>query len=352
MHHNAKYKYRKMSQFRRRVLFFTACAFSFSVSCSITATLAYYSISRVFSIEHLNINIQSIDAELYLGVNKGGEIVYGDKITQEDIDLSYDGLLPVSAMFSESWLNNGEDNKTKLPKFCSAYGMGTSKNQTSYASEGYVQKEFYLKATQDCSLYLSEDTFFQANYEKNKYTAETYGLSLDELNEVTNSIRMSFFMDDPNNYVIINPGNSKETYFGGLLDLDLDGYYDYDHESKKEYAYGEVVGSVTYLDQPLIESSPYKDSKSTFIANHSSGVYMVDNNKTNYKKEPSRKLDEVIIKNDEGSTKNKPICVLHKDIPQRIVLSIYLEGWDTHCVDSLKRASLDVSVLFTALFNI
>ena len=341
-----------MSSFRKKVLFFTACAFSFSISCSITATLAYYSISRAFSIEHLNINVKSIDANLYLGIKENGQVVFKDEYTKEDLDLSHDGLLPVSAMYSDSWLKNGEDNSTKLPQLCSAYSLGGEKNQTSYAKEGFVQKEFYLKATQDCSLYLSDETFFKPNLEKNIDTAENYGLSIKELNEVVNSIRMSFFVDDPDNYVIINPGNSVETYFGGLLDLDLNGYYDYDNTSKKEFAYGEVEGDVVYLDQQLENSSPYKDSKSTFIANHSSGVYMVDDKKTVFKKEPSRRLDEVTISKDEGQTKNAPICVLHKDVVQRIVLSIYLEGWDQHCVDSLKRASLDVSVLFTALFNI
>ncbi len=343
-----------MSKNKKRILLVTAGAFLFSISTSVTATLAYYTINTAFSIEHLNINVGSIDANLYLGIRdkETGGIIFKEEYTKEDLDLSHDALEQVSAMYSEGWLNDTSvADDVKMPKFCSAYTLGSSKTQTSYASEGYVQKEFFLRSTQDCSLYLSDKTFFKPNEEKNQKTAATYGLSVDDLNEVVNSIRMSLYMDDPSNYVIVNPGNSDVTYFGGLLDLNLDGYYDYDTSSNKEYAYGQLENNVSYngTGESL---TPYEDSKSTFIANHKNGVSLLDLTNTTFKKENSRKLNEVTINEEEGDTSNTPLCILHKDVVQRVVLSIYLEGWDKHTIDSLQRASLDVSVLFTALYNI
>ena len=351
-------KLHSMSKGKKRALLITAGAFLFSISCSVTATLAYYTINTAFSVEHLNINVGSIDANLYLGIrDKATGLPKFDDISEEEwkegLDLSHNALEQVSAMYSESWLNDSTPADQKMPKFCSPYNFGVNKGQTPVASgDGYVQKEYFLRSTQDCSLYLSDKSFFVPNEEKNKVTAATYGLSVDELNEVVNSIRMSLYVDDPTNYVIINPGNSNVTYFGGPLDLNLDGFYDYDPETNEEYLYGQPKGVVPY-DRIGQSTTPYENSTSTFIANHKAGVKGWDTSNPNYfKQENSRKLNEVTINEDEGDTTNTPICILRKNQVQRVVISIYLEGWDTHTIDSIQRASLDVSVLFTALYNI
>ena len=365
-------KNRIMSKGKRRTLLIAAGAFLFSVSTSVTATLAYYTINSAFSIEHLNINVGSIDANLYLGLRDKttGQPKF-DNITDEEwkegLDLSHNALEQVSAMYEKTWNTGaGEDI---LPKFCSAYRFGTNNGQTPYADPaGYVQKEYFLKSTQDCSLYLSDAdvdldeeghdkntgyrTFFIPNEEKNAVTAATRGVSVEELNNVVNAIRMSLYIEDFSGdykYVIINPGNTEETYFGGPLDLNLDGFYDYNKDTNKEYAYGEPVAVDPY-DGVGDQVDPMENSKSTFISHHKNGVAKV--NEAKFKKENSRRLNEVTLNKDEGDTPNVPLATLKKDKVHRIVLSIYLEGWDKDTIDSIQEASLDVNVLFTALYNI
>ena len=354
MKENTQKKTGRFSKHKKRLMLWVAGLFLFSVSTSVTATFAWYTINREFSIEHLNIHIGSIDTTLLLGIRgQDGEIIFKDEYTKEDLDLSHDALDQVSAMYSSEWLDDEtKSNDEKMPEFRSAYRFGTDKGKTAYAQEGFVRKEFFFKSSQDCSLYLSDESYVVPNIEKNQKTVETYGdVTLEGLNEAVNSLRMSFYMDDPSNYVIVNPGNSNTTSYGGPLDLNLDGYYDYDPVEKKEYAYGEVEGDIYYKD-PTQEDTEPAESDSTFIANHMHGVKQIDLERTSFKQENSRKLSEVSINIDEGQTSNKPLCILRKDEIQRVVVSIYIEGWDKHTIDSIQRASMDLNLLFAALYNI
>lgn len=339
---------------KKKIMLIVAGLFIFSVSCSVTSTLAWYAINKSFTVRNLNVVIGSEQETLRLGIrDANGEVVFKDEYTNEDLDISHDGLLPVSAMRSEEWLNNTSIlDSEKMPEFREAY-WGPTTQITNYATEGFVRKEFFLKSSRDCSLYLSDETFAKPNEAKNRITADTYtDISYEHLNDAINSLRMSFYVDSNNSYTIVNPGNSLTTYYGGLLDLNLDGYYDIDHTNNAEFAYGEVNGGVSYLDYTYSDSTPYPNSTSTFIANHPNNVKLVDLSKTSFKKENSRKLSEVCINEEVGQTSNAPLCILHKDVVQRIVVSLYLEGWDEHTVDHIQRAAMDVSILFMALYNL
>lgn len=342
---------RKIVSSKKKLLFGASAMLLFSISTSITATFAWFGLSSAFSIEHLNINFKTKDVALYLGIRgENGLVEFKDEYTAEELSLSHDGLVPVSSMYQEDWLNDTSiPDDEKLPQFCDSYRPGLSHNKTNYAAEGFVQKEFFFKANEDCSLYLSDETFFTPNVEKNKEAQDIYGLDIDQLNEVVNAIRVSFYMDDVDNYVIMNPGEKEDTYYGGLLDLNLDGYYDY--QDGKEIAYGQVIGDVSYLDTQIGESEPLENNKNTFYGNHKDNIDLVDMNKTSFAKEKSRTLEECILHSDEGDSENEPLCLLHKDEIKRVVVSIYLEGWDYQTVDGLQHASLDASLIFAALFN-
>lgn len=343
---------KKMHSSKKKILIATSMMFLFSITTSITATFAWFTLSSAFSIQHLNINFQTKTPALYLGIRgEDGNPVFKDEYTAEEVGIGYDGLVPVSGMFQEDWLSDTSvPDSEKMPKFCNSFRPGFPKTKTPYAEDGFLQKEFFFKANDDCSLYLSDETFFIPNEEKNKESEQIYGLDINQLNGVVNAIRVSFYMDEVDNYVIMNPGEKEDTYYGGLLDLNLDGYYDY--ESGKEIAYGQSINSdVVFKDEQLETSVPLENNKNTFFGNHKDHVDLVDLNKTQFVKEKSRQLDECILYSDEGNSNNIPLCLLHKDEIKRVVVSIYLEGWDYQTYDGLEHACLDASLIFAALFN-
>ena len=341
---------------KKKLLLAVSCAFLFSLSCSVTATLAWYQVNSIFSIAHLNINFSTADVKLELGVrgdqgepNFDADYVAGH-VLWADKDNRQDGLLPVSSMKSEEWwTESAKTDNTSVPRFRRAYHGPYDNKVTSFTDEmdGYVQQEFYLKSNYDCTLYLSSDSYMVPNLDKNKETAANYGISEDGLNDVVNATRLSIYTGEE--FVIVNPGVSKETYYGGRLDLNLDGYWD--NVDNKEVVYGQYEGDLQYIT-PLSESSPLEDNKSTFKGNSKAGVEIADLSSITIAKEPAKRWDEVLLDVNAGNTFNEPITTLHADEPKRIVCSIYVEGWDEHAIDQVQRASFDINIIFAALYNI
>lgn len=346
-----KNKNKKLLSTKAQLLFGGSLAFLFSLSCSVTATLAWYTINDVYQVNHLNVKFLSTGEKLELGIrDENGDVVFKDEYTSEELGFGDAVLDEVSGMYSSEWLEDTTiPADEKFPVFRSSYRGNIDHRKTRVAEDGYVQKEFFLRSTQKCSLYLNDTSYFVPNLDANAVTATTYGLNADELNQVVNAVRVSFYTED--NYVIANPGNSEETYYGGLLDLNLDGYYDYDSLAGEEICYGEVLGDVVYKDQ-IDESSPLSPNYSTFNGNHKDNVSLVDLEKTQIQKENSVKLDEICLNLEDGDSPYSPICVLEKDEVKRVVVSIYLEGWDRHTVDSIQRASFDACIDFAALYNL
>ena len=349
----------RYSPSKKKLLLAVSVAFLFSLSCSVTATLAWYQVNAIFSIKHLNINFSTADVSLELGV-KGdqGEPNFDPEyvashVAWADRDGRQDGLLPVSSMYSEEWMNQvTEDNiNESVPRYRKAYRGPYDNKITSFTEvgEGYVQQEFYLRSNYDCSLYLSSESYMVPNLDKNHTTAVNYGLDENGLNDVVNATRLSLYTGEE--FVIVNPGVSEETYYGGLLDLNLDGYYD--NIDDKEVVYGQYSGNLDYKS-PLSpqETSPLVDNKSTFEGNHQPGVYRADLDSIEIAKENSVPWNKATLDVNAGNTSNKPITILHADEPKRIVCSIYVEGWDKHAIDQVQRASFDISIIFAALYNI
>ncbi len=346
---NNKRKIFKPLSTKKKLLFVATAAFLFSFSCSVTATAAWYSINDMFAVNHLNINFTTMDISLRLGIrDNNGDIVFKDEYDEEELGFGDEELDEVSGMYAEDWLNEDISSDIKVPKFRQPYRFSSNHRKTDYAEGGYVQKEFFLLSSQDCSLYLSDESYFAPNLDLNHEVAVNEGLNEDELNNVVNATRISFYSEDK--YVIANPGIMEETYYGGLLDLHADGYYDY--EDDKEIIYGQVEGDVKYKDEVLPSSLPYEDSNSVFVANHKDNIQLADVENTNIKKEDAVAFDKVTINLDEGNTTNEPLCILHKDEVKRVVVSIYLEGWDLDMIDSIQKSSFDVLIVFAGLYNI
>lgn len=374
------YKNNRNSKLRKSSLLLIGLSiFSVSLATSITATYAWYTISGKMHVNNLNLVIKS-KANLALGLKgENGEIDYTEKaFTNYSLNTNQIELKDVSGMYESTWRQN-ETSET-LPTFRAAYrGSGNVRDSREATfQEGYIQKEFYLKGTQDMDIFLTGGTkedenrsFVEANETKNSVIAKNFVLQqggnandiLKDLNHVVDATRISFYSYDgytkKGNYVIAAPGNFKETYYGGVLDLNGDGYYDYNASNNKEILYGEYKEEVEIPyetnsgNEQDLGDEPESEN-TCFEAKHKPGVEtvnvrsLIDGNLI--QKEKAVPFESVTFARGEYNVDGKtPICHLKAREDTRLVVSIYLEGWDLRMTDKLSSASFDIRLNFMGL---
>ena len=333
--------------------------FSVALATSIASTYAWYSVLEKGYISDLNMLV-SADMDLLLGVKDKdtGEIIF-PKSTYSKEDFGYgDGfyLHDVSGMFKEVWLNSA-DPETTNPEYCSAYRPFTGRyNYTSPASpkDDYLRYEFYLKSNIDCAIMLGEDTGFTPNVLSNEVVAREKGRNVEDLNKVVDATRVSFYSAD--GYVVAKKNKVSllypETSYGGLLDLNNDGYYDYDYSTNEEIVYGEYEGVPSYLDDTSGTNIPYGPDKGVFVANHKEGVKKFKEGSVEFKQENAVPFSELIFNEETMIGKPiTPLLQLKAGEAKRLVMTIYLEGWDKNMTDLLSLASMDAKVSFIPLYN-
>ena len=235
-----------------------------------------------------------------------------------------------------------------------SYGASAAApNRSAVATQGYLQTILWLYANEDCEIYLSPDSGIAPNEEKNAETAREKGRDIDKLRKVTNAVRLSFYSED--GYVIAKTGESKQTYYGGILDMNGDGYYDsYDG---KEVLYGEYnTDALTddYYADPTGHEDPYEGGD-TFTANHNPDVKQViydkDDAKLAIKKENSVDIEYLQYDETEPLRRLDSICKLSKGERKRVVFSVYCEGWDEYMTDAIESAAFNINIGFVALIK-
>lgn len=359
-----------------------AILFSFGVATSAVATTAWYNLLDIAVVSNLNLKIDMSDARLDLGLKlDDGTIIWNndgvheDGFTDEELGINGTVLHDVSGMFESDWLNESTDLNTVLPRFHTRYlPLGTSSNTgfitDEEVKEHLVQKEFvFYSENYDMDIYLDELTSFtpnsKMNYDKakekadNKNDANEVAQIKDKLDQVIYAARLSFLTDE--GYIIINPhkqfdinNQPIETYYGGILDLNKDGFYD--SRDGKEVLYGEQIDPsipVPYKGVGDSDDDHMKDVKkyNTFQGEHKNGVQMVDVDlaKENIRIEKSESLKYYTLDLEHDPLKDTPICHVKKGEQKRIVMSIYVEGWDIHMTDDIESATFDVNIAFTGL---
>ena len=356
-----------------KMMAFSALLFSVGVATSATSTLAYFNLNKVGDVTNLNLSINSEEAYLKLWLSKdktkpldeleeGKNLIYhNDGYSKEDLGIEGVVLNDVSGMNQNDWYHNGEalNDPIALPKLSTAPRLYRDYRSPGYSDlDVYVQNVFYLESNYDCSIYLdgrspdeseelsSSYTFIRSNHDQNVKTANEKNLNVDKLDEVVHAVRVSFLTED--GYIIANPGEDEDTYYAGILDTDVDGYYDEDNN--KEILYGEYEGDVSYsLD---LENKEKYEGGNVFVSNHKPGVEKVNLSSVNRKKEEAVKLDSLKLDTKREPFKEvQPICTLNKGEKKRIVVTIYVEGWDKHMTDDICYASFDVALAFTALLD-
>ncbi|MBO4285705.1 MAG: hypothetical protein J5880_00040, partial [Bacilli bacterium] len=179
----------------------------------------------------------------------------------------------------------------------------------------------------------------------------------EKLQKVANTVRLSFYSDD--GYKIAyqeKPGVLKNTYYGGPLDMNGDGYFDsYDG---KEVFYGEYENpeAVTYVKSNGGEEAYPSDMRDVFHAYHADVDYIVYDRANpdpaiKVKAEDSRNIYEYIYDEDEPLRPLTRITKLKANEPKRLVLSVYCEGWDLDMTDAINHASFNINIGFTALLK-
>lgn len=370
-----------------------AILFAFGVVTSAVATSAWYNLLDIAVVSNLNLKIDVSDAKLDLGLKQksSGEVIWLDEnhpdgFSKEELEITDTVLTDVSGMYESDWLNESTNYETAIPKFHTRYKPGLGIRNTGFISDeevkkNIVQEEFiFYSEKYDMEIFLADTTSFTANTLMNrdaaKEKAEKYGLDShdenvinqlkDKLDKVIYATRMSFYSEEDNDYryLIVNPhkgedviDNEVETYYGGVLDLNKDGFIDFNSETLKENLYGELIDNskpVPYSGIGMSTDDYKKDvlKYNTFEGEHKLGVQIVDwqSAKDNVKVENSNNLKHFIF--DENDPLNRtPICYLKKGEQKRVIMSIYVEGWDRHMTDDIESASFDVSIAFTGLIK-
>ena len=345
---------------KAKLLTLGALLFSLGVATSAVSTSAWYNLLDIAVISNLNLKIDMKDAWLRLDLKRNGEIIEndGNGYTKEQLGIEEAVLRDVSGMFQDSWYNSGFDFEHDVPKMHSRYRLGLSKTETFYEPEDkinktYVQNEFVLSSGMDTDVYLDPSSYIKSNVDANQKTADENGWSTDrfnKLNEAVHTVRISFLTDD--GYHIVKLGQTEDTYYGGILDLDKDGYYD--NDGSKEYLYGEYSGTPSHL--PANSTAPSenelqsaKDNHNVFSAYHQKDIEQVNIASVNVKKENAKKIDSMTFDVNDPLKATTPICHVKAGQTKRIVVSIYVEGWDRYMTDDIASATFDVHIAFTGL---
>ena len=204
---------------------------------------------------------------------------------------------------------------------------------------------------------------------------EKYEISVEEgLNKVVNSVRFSILdyqnlaREDENdvasNYTIIDPTKTKKSdpvVFGGRLCTSLTrDYYDYyiDNGEYKETLFGNVRNQDGSLfDRRKLQylapaendiSRNLEQEPSCFNAGTHKGVRPLDTDflKTLvFETENSLSPEEADV-SYSGNEKRGYLIELFPNVSHKLVLSVYLEGWDLDNLDSTQEGSFDMSIRF------
>ena len=328
--------------------------FALTLSTSTVATYAWFAVSDFARIEQIGMKLDD-STTMQIGYREGEGIVYKDKLTEDDlriIDPNYDrnvDLKDVTSAFSSQWLSTDVEEKTPVLRV--PYNRSQQNGMTEAATEGFVQIEAFLKCSEPCHLYLGYLTEAKVLERWNRNIAATTNYTEEELNKVLDCVRVSFYTEDA--FYIAEPGQeeSSKTVFAGPLQARNDkGYYDY--EDGKEILYGEYEGEPSYLPAKDHDEKEYEDA-SAFHAIHKAGIERVDPSSVSPAVEKSYPLSSFILP-EKANNPGNTLCLgtLQPNEDYRIVISVYIEGWDLDLTDSLATGKFSLDLSFVGLMDI
>ena len=362
---------------KRRIIISALVGTIALTTLSISISLAWYGARDRLNIDNLEINVST---KGNLRISRSAELdTFVSDLKKEDFDDLGDDFLfaPVSSMCKSEWMNNESTKATPIFYDCSEKKVFSSgEPYLQDATFGYFQQDLYLLTSmrnQYAVLYFDNENYENGTYlmhdkTSNEHRAKIlydkypeWGLNkeqiVEKLNNLEKSIRFSILVNEENfyRYYIVDPfkeSTDEPVYYGGLLDNDRNGYFDTYRDNSghyKEIVYGEVNDrSKIVYGNPVSDTAPaniYVDPYNQYTANSFEPEFGNRPNAYTYNKAASEANGFEIVKEDSlsfESLKNDDsglLIPLTSGVPTKIVLSIYLEGWDHDCVNATMGAS-------------
>ncbi len=336
-----------------------ALSLGLTLSSLATATYAWFDIVTSASLDQIKMTFGG-SPSLEMGLkDQDGNIHYASSwndASLQELDSSYvpfEPLKEVSSMFESSWNNSSLDSSTSFPLLYEPFYASQDPTSTPVAKDGFLQYEMFFRSDRNLYLFLDEATSISPLSDLNKTRAEEInsqtGSSLkgSELDQVVDAVRVSFFSET--GFYICSPSGSSSVTYGGLLDLDKDGYYDY--RDGKEIVYGDYAGTPLYGD-PLSEDSLAPEKPNAFYAKHQKGISPWKHNDVGFQKETSYPVEELALSKSASyfdPSIMKPLAHLKANVPTRLVFTLYVEGWDHHLTEKIANGAFSLHLAFTGL---
>ena len=378
---------------------------------SVSMSIAWFLGSLRLTIDGIVINID-VDADLKISKDDNLDNAR-DSLTEADLGKieSFVPVSSMGSEKSE-WISNASEDKDYKPIFKAQYKTGYKpKPIAKDATSGYFSRTLYLFSTHDMLVtFDSEKTTITPNTRLNSSKAlekanekailnfkevaderiadlgvvdesekqtiyEQVKAELvvryaneitDSLNRIEDSLRISILDYDTvnkNNYTIIDPKKSEDhVVFGGRLSTSIrKDYFDYysDYPDLKETLFGDY----TYLDPDnedlpylpaVTEDKPAEEGEHTcFNAGTRKGVRPLDvDNLDKYVRfatEQSISPEVADVSKHPDNEEEGYLIRLTPNEPHKLILSVYLEGWDRDNVDATQEAAFNMSIHFRLL---
>lgn len=325
----------------RAILSFTGVAVRQSVQLEIGIVddLNYYSNSEI-----ANYNLERVSEDGHSIVwNKGSSGLTSDMLSAYLNDSPYakSELSPVSTLG-----RSGDDALSLYEAPETGNKHGINRNYDAADSKSYVRLPFAFKVLNN----VDESVSGQSVWITDAVAASTHNIqeSIRVFVDNNNENGASRFLFKPASTTLENPG---QTVVAGILDLDNDGFYDFDPITKKEYLYGDIsyVGDMTYdparasstgfIDENGTgDTSQEEEDKTTFYSRHLEGTMTPSINKATYYNTASYETKKSIYPyiNASGDYDGgKPIAITPNNSAKiaYCTLTIFIEGWDHSVID-------------------
>ena len=330
-------------------------------------SIAWYANSNKLQVNAFYLSIDTTD-ELKISTSED-YLSSTDHLTQDQLTPTT-LFTPVTTAYKSSWMDTQESKPVYYDDTLGNEDLDYKKMDT-----GFYNQDLYLFCENDVYVTIDpEQTFINANsLFNNAYANELHVRAQTEealewmkdfsvekiktmLDELVKAMRFSVLVPDQGAYqfAIIDPHKDEDVYLGGLLDNDIDRYYDFmtiDNELK-EYVQGEVNDrSLIIYDEAPLSDTDYENPNrepNAFNAKHKAGVKRFNKeaslaNGLTFAKEDSHGLNEF----DNQHRPFAPLQIpVYKDQPNKINVSIYIEGWDLDSVNYTMGATFDACLQF------
>jgi len=333
--------------------------FSLTLGVFITSTVAWFDISNNLIVNSLTMTFGKDPDTVKIGFSEDGTF-YSDvdsAILEREAGFAPNHAFhPVTSGFQSEWLSPSTPFEGTLPVLHTDPVEGNA-----VATSGFLQLPLYFETSEDAYIYLDTGTSFSANTDENLKAAKKLHLQPADLNQIAFCSRVSFYSQDYG-FKIFEPNvtASSKTALGGRLDLKpFDGYFDYDKSTSSEVLFGDYNQSESptlYYGSAPTEDTTYEGTNTCFNAATRAGIRPLDVATSEslgglkITRETTYTLAELMAPEGGGRLGvGRPLAYCYAGVPKKVILTVYVEGWDLDTVQAVSASSFNMNIVFTAL---